>query len=147
MASASVTVTIDRPVEDVFAVLTKVENAARWSRATEESLLTPGPMRVGTQRRAVVPSYAGRTTANVMELTELVPDRRLAMRGVSGFPFDVRFSFDLAPEGGTTRLDWLGTFEPRGLLRPLGPLFAAIVRWAIRQDIRNLRAMMEAGTL
>jgi hypothetical protein len=82
-----------------------------------------------------------------MELTELVPDRRLAMRGISGFPFEVRFSFDLVPSGGATRLDWLGTFEPRGLLRPMGPVFAAIVGRAFRTDLQNLKTMMEAGEL
>ena len=43
-ASTTMTVTIARPVEDVFAVLSDVEKAALWSSNTvEETLLTPGP--------------------------------------------------------------------------------------------------------
>jgi uncharacterized protein YndB with AHSA1/START domain len=147
MATATVSVTIDRPVEDVFAVLTNVENAPLWSRAIEESLITPGPMRVGTRRRAVVPTFAGRTSENVMELTELEPDRRLVMRGISGFPFEVRFALHLLPTGNTTRLEWHGSFEPRGLLRPAGRPIAAIFARALRKDLENLKSMMDSGEL
>jgi uncharacterized protein YndB with AHSA1/START domain len=83
----SLSVTILRPAGDVFGVLTDVGKAATWSSALEERLITPGPLRVGSRRRAVVPGVAGRTMENEMELTELVPDRRLAMRGVAGFRF------------------------------------------------------------
>ena len=97
MSTAALTVTIRRPAADVFAVLTHLENASRWSRAIEETVITPAPFGVGTRRRAVVPMIGGRTTENVMELTEFVPDRRLAMRSVSGFPFEVRIAIDLVP--------------------------------------------------
>jgi len=83
----SLSVTILRPVGDVFEVLTDVGNAATWSSALEEQLITPGPLRVGSRRRAVVPTIAGRTMENEMELTEFVPDRRLAMRGVAASHF------------------------------------------------------------
>ena len=139
--------TIERSVQDVFAVLTHVGNAAKWSRAIEEELLTPGPMAIGSRRRAVVPTFAGRTSENVMELTELEPDRRLAMRGVSGFPFDVRIAIDLVRLDGATRLDWLVSLAPTGLLRPMGPLLAATFRRAFAKDLGNLKAMMEAGAL
>ena len=112
MSTAALTVTIRRPVADVFAVLTNLENAARWSRAIEETVITPGPMGVGTRRRAVVPGFAGRTMENVMELTEFEPDRRLAMRSVSGFPFEVRIAIDLVPVADDCRLDWLTSFDP-----------------------------------
>jgi len=48
MSTAALTVTIRRPVADVFAVLTHLENAATWSRAIEETVITPGPFGVGT---------------------------------------------------------------------------------------------------
>jgi uncharacterized protein YndB with AHSA1/START domain len=62
----SLSVTILRPVEDVFAVLADFGQAARWSSAIEEELITPGPLRVGSRRRAVVPTFAGRTMENEM---------------------------------------------------------------------------------
>lgn len=147
MSVVRLTVTIDRPVGDVFAVLTHVENAAKWSRAVEEKLTTPGPIGVGSRRRAVVPSFAGRTMENVMELTEFEPDRRLSMRGVSGFPFPVRMTIDLKDQGDLTRLDWVTVLEPGGLLRLADPLLAALYRGALATDLRTLKSMMESGAL
>ena len=147
MSTAALTVTILRPASDVFAVLNNLENAARWSWAIEETVFTPGPMGVGTRRRAVVPGFAGRTMENEMELTEFEPDRRLAMRSVSGLPFEVRIAIDLVPVVDGTRLDWVVSFQPRGLLRPSGPLLAAAYRRTFAKDLANLKAMMEAGEL
>ena len=143
----SLSVTIPRPVGDVFAVLTDVGNAAKWSSALEEQLLTPGPLRVGSRRRAVVPTVAGRTTANEMELTELVPDRRLAMRGVSGFPFPVRILAELEPAGGGALLRWTTWLEPGGVARLLGPVLAASYRRSFAKDLARLKSMMESGAL
>jgi uncharacterized protein YndB with AHSA1/START domain len=147
LSTAALTVTIERPVEDVFAVLTHLENAATWSRAIEETLTTPDPMGVGTRRRAVVPTFGGRTAENEMELTEFEPNRRLAMRSISGFPFEVRISIDFIRLGDGTRLEWLVSFEPGGLMRPAAPLLAAVYKRSFAKDLANLRAMMEAGAL
>ena len=147
MSTATLTVTIRRPVEDVFAVLTHLENAPKWSRAIEETVTTPGPMGVGTRRRAVVPTFGGRTTVNEMELTEFEPNRRLAMRSISGLPFEVRIAIDLISLNDGTRLDWLVAFEPGGVLRPLGPLLAAAYKRTFARDLEKLRSLMEAGAL
>ena len=143
----SLSVTILRPVGDVFAVLTDVGNAARWSSALEEELLTPGPLRVGSRRRAVVPRVAGRTMENEMELTELVADRRLAMRGVAGFPFPVRMLAELEPAGGGAVLRWTTWLEPRGPARLLGPVLAATYKRSFSKDLARLKSMMESGAL
>ena len=147
MSTAALTVTIRRPVGDVFAVLTHLENASKWSRAVEETLTTSGPMGIGSRRRAVVRTFGGRTTQNEMELTEFQPDRRLAMRSISGFPFEVRISIDFVGLDDRTRLDWLVSFEPRRVLRPMGPILAAVYKRSFAVDLENLKTMMEAGTL
>jgi uncharacterized protein YndB with AHSA1/START domain len=143
----SLSVTILRPAGDVFAVLSDVGNAARWSSALVEELLTPGPLRVGSRRRAVVPGFAGRTMENEMELTELVPDRRLAMRGVAGFPFSVRILAELEPANGGALLRWTTYLEPRGIARLLGPVLAASYRRSFARDLARLKTMMESGAL
>lgn len=147
MSVVSLSVSILRPVEDVFAVLTDVGQAAKWSRALEEQLITPGPLRVGSRRRAVVPMFGGRTMENQMELTELEPDRRLAMRGVAGFPFPVRIVAELEPAGGGTLLRWTTFMEPGGVAKLLGPVLAASYKRSFAKDLANLKSMMESGAL
>jgi uncharacterized protein YndB with AHSA1/START domain len=144
---SNLTIVIARPVEDVFAVLTNVENAATWSRAVEEKMTTPGPFGVGSRRRAVVPLFGGRTTQNEMELTEFEPNQRLAMRGVSGFAFPVRVSIDFERVETGTRLEWTTYLEPRGLLKVIGPALVTAFERSFRKDLAKLKAMMEAGEL
>lgn len=144
MSSVSLSVTILRSAADVFAVLSDVGNAARWSSAIEEELLTPGPLRVGSRRRAVVPGFASRTMENEMVVTELVPDRGLAMHGVAGFPFPVRMLAELEDVDGGALVQWTTWLEPGGAARPLGPVLAAVYRRSLAKDVARLKMLMES---
>ena len=128
-------------------MLSDVGQAAKWSRALEEQLITPGPLRVGSRRRAVVPTVGGRTMENEMELTELEQDRRLAMRGVAGFPFPVRIVAELEPADGGALLRWTTFLEPRGVAKLLGPVLAAGYKRSFAKDLAKLKSMMELGAL
>ena len=86
-------------------------------------------------------------SSHEMELTELVPDRRLAMRGVSGFPFAVRILAELEPAHRGALPRWTTWLEPGGVARLLGPVLAASYRRSFARDLVNLKAMMESGAL
>jgi uncharacterized protein YndB with AHSA1/START domain len=141
------TVTIARPVEDVFAVLSDVEKVALWSSNTiEENLLTPGPLRKGSRRRAVVRGFAGRPMENEAEMVEFEPNRRMVVK-VLNAPVPAQIVIEFTPVGGSTRLDWTGTVSPRGILAPTAGLIARFYRMAFEKDLRNLKAMMDSGRL
>lgn len=140
-------VTIARPVEDVFAVLSDVENVATWSSNTiEETLLTPGPLRKGSRRRATVKGFAGRTMQNEAEMIEFEPNRRMVVK-ILGAPVPAHVVIEFTPVEGGTRLDWTGIISPRGLLAPTAPLIARFYRMAFEKDLRNLKALMDRGEL
>lgn len=141
------TVTIARAVEDVFAVLSVVENAPKWSSNTiEETLLTPGPLRKGSRRRAVIKGFAGRRMQNEAEMVEFEPNRRMVVRVLDApVPIEIVIEFT-AVEGGT-RLDWTGILSPRGMLAPTATLLAGFYRMAFERDLRNLKALMERREL
>lgn len=146
-ASTTMTVSIDRPVEDVFAVLSDVGNASKWSSNTiEETLLTPGPLRKGSRRRAVIRGFAGRTMQNEAEMVEFEPNRRMVV-DVLDAPFPARILIELTPIDGGTRLDWTGTISPRGVLAPAAGLIARFYRFAFEKDLNNLKALMDRREL
>ena len=149
MANADVSVTIQRPVEDVFAVLTDPTLAPRWAHSSiKGELLTPGPPGVGTRRRAVVKGLFGRTMESVMEVTELEPNKALGLRLVSAsWGGSGRTRYVLTPVVGGTRLDWRWEMEPGGVLKPFARPFMAIFQRAFQRDVDNLKAMMESGAL
>ena len=101
MTTAAMSVTINRPVDDVFRVLTTPEDTPKWSSsAVEEQLTSPGPVGVGSTRRAVVRSFGGRTTTNEAIVTVFEPNRRVAMRTISApVPFEAAWSFTALPDG------------------------------------------------
>jgi uncharacterized protein YndB with AHSA1/START domain len=141
------TVTIARSPEDVFAVLSDVSKAARWSSNTiEETLLTPGPLRKGSRRRALVKGFACRPMLNEAEMIEFEQDRRMVVEVLDG-PIPARIVIELTPADGGTRLDWTGIFSPRGLLAPTAPLLARFYRMAFEKDLRTLKALMDRGEL
>jgi uncharacterized protein YndB with AHSA1/START domain len=109
MGRADVSATIARPIEDVFAVLTDPTQSAKWAAsAIEAELITPGPPQVGSRRRAVVKGPFGRTMESVMEVTEIEPDRRVALTLIS------------ATWGGTGRT-WYTFTRSRAARESTGP--------------------------
>ena len=141
------TVTIARSVEDVFAVLSDVRNVPIWSSNTiDETLLTPGPLRKGSRRRAVIKGFAGRTMQNEAEMVEFEQDRRMVI-DVLDAPIPARIVIDVTPIEGGTQLDWTGIVSPRGMLAPTAPLIARLYRMMFHKDLKNLKALMERGEL
>src|SRR5918996_4067043 len=105
MAHVELAVTIDRRVADVYRVLSTQELTPRWSaNAIEEHSTTPGPMAVGSPRRATVRGVGGGTNENEIEVTEIEPERRLAVRSIEApVPFTSAWTF--TPVDGGTRVD------------------------------------------
>jgi hypothetical protein len=79
-----------------------------------------------------------------MDVTELVPGRRLAMHAVrSPFPMDV--TYELAPSGRGTRATIRIQGEARGMYGLLGPLTPVMVRRSVQADLRRLKRALEAS--
>lgn len=145
MAEAQLSVTISRPLEEVFAVLTDPEKTPKWSSpAVEEHWITPGPPAIGS-RRVAVTRLLGRRSQNIAEVTAYEANRMWEMKSVSGPPFVVRAIF--APVEGATRVDWTWTLLQRGPIRPFGPIVARLFGLLFARDLVRLKRMMDTGEL
>lgn len=147
VAHVDLSITIDRPVADVYRVLSTPELTPRWSRsAIEEHMSTPGPIGVGSRRRATVRGFGGRTTENEIEVTDVEPERRLAVRSVEApVPFTSSWTFTAVDAG--TRVDWVWDFALPGWLRPFDALLAVMFARSFGPDLARLKSMMESGEL
>jgi carbon monoxide dehydrogenase subunit G len=139
-------IVINRPIEDVFAVLTNVENTGKWFPGdVKEWWTSPPPHGVGSTRRARV-MMGLMTTENDAVATVYEPPNRAVMKGTSKnapFEADLRFA---AVEGGT-RVDATIEMFLRGPAKLFGPMF---IRWYDKnwnQGMFNLKRMMESGEL
>ena len=151
MASTAVGVTIHRPPEDVFAILTDPTLSPKWSaNAVKGELITPGPPGIGSRRRAVVKSPLGRgTTESVMEITALEPKRMVALKLVeSPIAGDARTRYTLTPVGnGSTQLEWTWEMQLTGPLRLIERPLVALFGRGFQRDLANLKRMMESNHL
>jgi uncharacterized protein YndB with AHSA1/START domain len=130
-------------------VLTDVSQSAKWSRnAIKTELITPGPPGVGSRRRALHKGPFGGTMENVMEVTELEPNRKVALeliRAPWGGPGRTWYTF--TPADGGTRVDWTWEMEGAGIWKLIIPAFVPVFRRLFQRDLDNLKRMMESGEL
>ena len=146
MSSVTNRITIHRPIEDVFAVLTDVEKTGVWYPGDlEEHWTSPPPHGVGSTRHAVVRMRGGRVENDAL-VTEYDPPNRAAMAGTSrNAPFIATLLF--SREGEATRVEVTTEFVLRGASRIAGPFFAAWYGRAWARGLEMLKRLMESGEL
>jgi Polyketide cyclase / dehydrase and lipid transport len=84
MAQLQQSVDIARLLEEVFAFVANPANDARWgSNLLEVTRVSPGPLEVGARFRYRA-RFAGRQFGLVREATEDEPNRRQAVKTISG---------------------------------------------------------------
>jgi uncharacterized protein YndB with AHSA1/START domain len=123
------------PPAAVFALLVDGETWPRWSpiEAFElERAGDPPPEGAG----AIRVFRRGRTTGRD-EIVEVVPDRRLIYRSLSGLPVrDYRAHVDLEPDGDGTAIRWGASFAPK--VPGAGWLLERGLRRFLEQCVRGL---------
>lgn len=136
--------TVNRPVEQVFAWLTNTENHGKFDKSSlKMEALTPGPWRAGTQFRELR-DLGGRKTEVLSEVAELEPNRRFVIRSKTGPEWLGIWLFEPADNG--TRLRWTGQLTMKGFGRLLEPLIGRQMRTQITQQFRQLPSMIERDT-
>lgn len=146
MSRASATAAIRRPIGEVFAVLTDVEQTRRWFPGdVEEHWTSQPPHGLGSTRHAIVRAL-GRTTENDAVVTAFDPPSVAAMRGTTpgaGFEATLRFS----EANGVTRVDVVIDVPASGAMRLVMPAFAHWYGGQWRRGLVTLTRLMESGEL
>jgi carbon monoxide dehydrogenase subunit G len=139
-------IVINRPIEDVFAVLTNVENTGKWFPGNvTEWWTSPPPHGVGSTRRARV-KMGLMTTENDAVTTVYEPPHRAGLKGTSkNAPFDAMLTFE-SVDGGT-RVDTQIDFFMTGAAKLFGGMFTRWYGKSWDQGLVSLKRMMEAGEL
>jgi carbon monoxide dehydrogenase subunit G len=139
-------IVINRPIGDVFAVLTNVENTGKWFPGdVKEWWTSPPPHGVGSTRRARV-KMGLMTTENDAVATVYEPPHRAAMKGTSkNAPFEAMLTF-AAVDGGT-RVETNIDLFLRGPAKLFGRMFTRWYGKSWDQGLANLKRMMESGEL
>lgn len=144
MISVEDSITIDRPVPEVFAFVSDPSNDPKWRfDVVESAQTTPGPTTIGSHIRSVV-KFMGRRDTD-FEVTGLEPDRLVEFQARSSMPMGLRpritYLFD--SEDGGTSFTRRVEMEPMGALRIMGPLMGAMSRRYNSRHLRDLKELLE----
>jgi uncharacterized protein YndB with AHSA1/START domain len=146
MSRATATVTVRRPIAEVFSILTDVEQTGRWFPGdVEERWTSPPPHGLGSTRHATV-RVLGRRSENDAVVTAFEPPRLAAMRDTTpGAEFDARLTFSEGAAG--TRIAVVVELPARGVARLAMPVVVAWYQRQWRRGLVQLVHMMESGEL
>ena len=139
---------VNRPQDEVFAVLTDADAATKWASATTKSWwVTPPPHGLGSVRRATG-VIMGQAYENEATVTEHDPPRREVLTGdQSGVKFQVilECTSDVSPD--STQVTVTSDLALTGSLRFLSGVIGGQFRQMWDADLANFKRMMEAGEL
>jgi uncharacterized membrane protein len=146
MAKIETSIVVNRPLEEVFAFTTNLENQLKYQpRLLEAKKTSEGPIGVGTTWR-LVGKVLGQRMEFEQQCTEYELNRKFAGRPRSGpFALEERRTYEQV-EGGT-RFNLTFDFQPRGFMKLAEPLLVSMLKRQAETDLMNLKKLMETNVL
>jgi uncharacterized protein YndB with AHSA1/START domain len=144
MARTEHTVVVERPPEDVFAVLTDLSNLPAWQSGAVRVRGLEGDLGVGSTYVQEL-KFLGKRFEATIEVTEFEPGRRFSLRTRTGpIPFRVRHTLEPADAGGATRLHVELEGDPGGVFKLAEQLVMRNARREVQADFAALKKLVEA---
>ena len=144
MTTITQSVTVERPVAEVWDFISNFENTTRWSRGVLAARRTSGgPLRAGSTLQTVVKAFGRRRTADYL-VTEYEPNHAFAFEVTAG-PMASRARYSVEPAGAGTRLTASGEAAATGLYKLLAPILVRILKRHSEDDLANVKRILEAS--
>jgi len=145
MVKIEASTVINRPIEDVFAVVSNHENYPKWSPGVLEVKKTSsGSIGLGTIWRSVS-KRLGRRRETESEIVEYELNHKVSRRHTQGMPVSDRFIFESAT-GGTRVIETIEA-EPDGLFKLAMLVLVPLLKRQLDAALANLKELMEAHAL
>ena len=140
MPSATNTVEIARPPQDVFNFLADGTNDQQWRDGVLDIRRRSGSG-VGAVYEQGVKGPFGRRVPADYEVTEYEPERRIGFRAIAG-PVRPQGSYELEPTERGTRVTFTLSCTPSGFAKLMTPMVDKTMRSEVAQ-LERLRAILE----
>lgn len=133
---------IDRPVEEVFQLISDVDRYDEWSDLKETQLMTKGDLRQGSKMKTTIQRGPFKQQL-VFELAEFEPGRTVRWKtsSKSALEWDGGFSVEAQPDN-TTRVVSAGKIKLSGLIKYVEPFMMEEFRGEAKELIK-LKELME----
>ncbi|MCB9320473.1 MAG: SRPBCC family protein [Lewinellaceae bacterium] len=146
MLEFELNIIINRPIEEVFTVLSDLENDLKWRREwVDAQKTTEGPIGVGTRFSLFAKSF-GRRMETVYETTSYQLNQIVAWKTIVGpLPLSFERIFERAEGGTRFKIRYLA--DVHGFLRLLLLLSAGLVKRQHRSDLQRVKELMDISAL
>ena len=146
-ASAEVTIVIEKPVSDVFAVMSDYNKNVRWQDGVVESRqITSGAPRVGTEV-SYTRKVAGRKFEAHATIVTLDADAKIRIESKSRM-YHYKGGYDFSSTSdGHTEVHYQGHITTGRLLGMFTQRLADNFASQMTDDLNRLKRMLEAGTI
>jgi hypothetical protein len=137
-------ITIDRPIQQVFAYVTDHANDKYWKPfVTESRQISAGPIGVGTRFEIATLAWNYRRAGEV-EILEYKPHSYYVYQAHDKiYPFIARLWFSESASG--TEIRGQVEFQTKGLWKALTPLFLMFIRGQSKQTFARLKQVIESS--
>ncbi len=138
------TVVIERPIAAVAEYAGDPSNAPEWYRRIKTAdWQTDPPVKLGSQITFRA-RFVGKDLVYTYVVTEFTPGEQVAMRTAEGpFPMNTTYTWRAVGER-VTHMTLRNHGEPQGFSRLMAPLMAIAMRRAMRQDLADLKRLLES---
>ncbi len=142
MINVEQSITINRPIEEVFAFVGDQRNAPQWQHGVLEVRRTSeGALGIGTIHTAVR-KFMGRKMEASTEYIQYEPNENITFTGDSGpMHFETSYLTESTAEG--TTLTCQMKMQPGGLFGLAEPLIAASLRREMEANFGDLKDLLE----
>lgn len=141
MIKVEKSVTINKPVEEVFAYVNNPDNSATWQGGVESVEYSDPDQKVGSQFTEIR-KFMGREMKTMMEITALEENKKYAAKSLSGpVKYDVTVIFESVSGGTkmTTRVDG----EPGGFFKLAEGAVSKQLEKSLEEDGERLKGILE----
>lgn len=145
MIEAQATITIHKPIQDVFDFTINPTNAQRWYENVKSSEILQGgtTIEVGTQAQLLT-NIMGKDYPFTYEIKNIEPNQRLLMVSTKGaFPMESEYLFKSIDEH-STQVTIINRASPKGIPIFLVSMVKSKVQKTIEESAQSLKNILEA---
>lgn len=144
MIDLNASVSIYRPIGQVFEFISTTENDFQWQYGTLESArVSAGAIAVGNLMRSIG-HVMGRRLLSTFEITEYESNKTYGFRSLSG-PLEMRTLYTFGIEGGSTTVDLSTQVRARETLDVHEKIIEKQLKKQLKENLLLLKNVLETG--
>jgi carbon monoxide dehydrogenase subunit G len=144
MINIDLSTLVDRPMKDVFAFVSDLNNMSKWNSAVVSlQQITPGAVNVGTKFKSVG-EMMGRRLEGEVVVTTYEPDTKTGFQMQAG-PVQMNITISFKPVGTGTKISLNAQGNPAGVFKLAEGVMAGRVKSMMEENLVRLKSVLEKG--